>query len=121
MLKRLAILVVLAVVCCPPVPGQTPDHGSQPSHNPKQQTANGNAPSKPAITIIEKNCDSDQFKNDADCKHAENNEQTVAVSKLPTTNISIQRSDGYDWLAYWAAIVTLPSERVHLSELVLRD
>lgn len=106
MWKNLAVFgLLLVVVCLVPVLGQTPDHGSESSHNPKQQTASGNTPAKPTITIIEKNCESDQFKNDADCKHTENNEQTVAISKLPTTNVAVQRSDPYDWLAYWTGIV----------------
>jgi hypothetical protein len=109
MLKRLTILaVLLAVVCSIPVPGQTTDHGSQPRHNPKQRTDSDKSPAKPTITIVEKNCDSDQFKNDTDCKAAENKESTVAISKLPATNVSIEsnaKRDIFDWVAYTFSIL----------------
>jgi hypothetical protein len=106
MREHLAVAgLLLAFVCPIPIPWQTSNHRGQPSNNPKQQTPNSNTPAKPTITLIEKDCESEQFKNDADCKHTENKEQAVAVSKLPTTNVSVQRSDPYDWLAYWTGIV----------------
>jgi hypothetical protein len=112
MLKRLALvgLLLAAIWGAVPIPGQTPDHGSQSSRNPKDQTANSKTPSKPTITVIEKNCDSERFKDDADCKKAENNESTVAVIKLPPANVTIQsnpRRDCFDWLAYIANIILL--------------
>ena len=108
MLKRLAILgLLLAVAGSAPLPGQTTDHGNQSSHNPKDQAAKGKAPSKPTITLVEKNCQSDQLKDDPDCKKAENEIQLVTIREVPTTGIAIQSSakrDKYDWLAYWGAL-----------------
>jgi len=59
------------------------------------------------LIIIEKNCDSEAFKNDSDCKATEDKESTVAVSKLPSEHVTIDanaRRDNYDWIAYGAGI-----------------
>ena len=60
------------------------------------------------LTLIEKNCASDQFKDDADCKATKDKQDIVAVSKLPTANISIQRNaarDLFDWIGYGFGIL----------------
>jgi hypothetical protein len=104
MRKWLAILYVLFMIVAPqPTVGQASGHGGQVSQSAKDQTANGTSPSKPTITLIEKNCNNEKFKNDADCNRAENKEHIVAVSKLPTVNVAIQSNperDGYEWTAY---------------------
>jgi len=109
MLKRLALLaVLLALVCSIPVPGQSPDHGSKASHNPESKATNSQTPSKPTLTLVEKNCDSEQFKDDGDCKAAKDNEKPIVISKLPTANVAIQsnaKRDAFDWWAYVANIV----------------
>lgn len=92
----------------PPIPGQASHRGDQPAQNPEKQTESVKNPAKPTITLVEKNCDSEQFKNDPDCKKAENDESTVVVSKLPSANVTIQRNadrDTFDWIAYWGGIL----------------
>jgi hypothetical protein len=87
--------------------GQAPHGNNSGSHNPEKQTNRGKNPPASTITVIQKNCNSDQFKNDADCKAAEEKDATVSVSKLPIAIVSIQRipdKDKYDWLAYWAGV-----------------
>lgn len=108
MLKRLALLGLLLASLgnLPPIPGQTANHGSQTAQEPENQANSGKSPAKPTLTFIEKNCDSGQFKNDADCKKAENNEGTIAVSKLPTANVTIQsnaKRDFPDWVSFWVS------------------
>src|ERR1035437_597302 len=107
MWKRLAILIVIltSIWGVEPIPGQTTHGNGSGGHSPEKQTSGSNAPAAPTITLIEKNCNSDQFKNDGDCKAAEEKETTITVSKFPTANVAIQRTpvrDKYDWLAYWA-------------------
>lgn len=108
MIKRLTIFAgLLAFVCLKPIPGQTPNHESQTNHDAKNQAPGGKAPSKPTITLIEKNCDSDQFKDDADCKFTEGKKHSVAISELPPANVTIQgnpKRDSWDWGVYWANI-----------------
>jgi hypothetical protein len=108
MLKRLAIFAVLLASLgnLPPIPGQTANHGSQTAQKPEKQTDTGKNPDKPTLVLIEKKCDSDQFKNDADCKKAENNESAVSISKLPTANVTIQsnaKRDFPDWVTFWVS------------------
>jgi len=107
MLKTLAILTVIVASCgsLEPIPGKTANGGSQGSQNPKQQTDPGKNPAKPApvITIIRKNCDSEAFKNDSDCKAAVQKPSPIEISKLPSANVTIDRSperDRFDWIAY---------------------
>src|ERR1039458_6349105 len=110
MLKMLALLGLLlaSLGSPPPIPGQTPDHRSNGSNDPKQSANDGKNPPKPATTLAPKDCSSEQFKNDPDCKAAKDKESTVVVSKLPTANIAIQRNanrDIFDWIAYGFGIL----------------
>jgi hypothetical protein len=109
MLNGLAVFgLLLAIVSLPPVPGQAPDHRGNASHNPENQADDGKTPPKSAFPLIPKNCASEQFKDDADCKAAKDKESTVVVSKLPTANIAIQRNadrDIPDWIGYGFGIL----------------
>jgi hypothetical protein len=109
MLKRLAILaVLLAVVCLAPTLGQTANHGRQADHEPRQQTDASEGPAKPPVAVIEKDCDSEHFKDGSDCKATGNEDRPVTVSKLPTANVSIQsnaKRDIFDWIAYAGGIL----------------
>jgi hypothetical protein len=110
MLKKLAILAVLLAVTQAPVPslGQTPNHGNQSVRNPAKKTREEQQSAQPKITfVVGKDCDSNQFKNDPDCKAVKDKENTIFVGKLPTANVTIQRTPGrdiFDWLAYVANI-----------------
>jgi hypothetical protein len=100
--------LLLAIVSLPPVPRQATDHRSNASHNPEKQAGDGQSPTQTSLTVIEKNCESEQFQNDADCKAAKDKESTVVVSKLPTANIAIQRNadrDIPDWIGYGFGIL----------------
>ena len=107
MLIRLPILAVVlaSLVGSPPTPGQATDGNSGISHEPEKHARSQGVPANPTITLIEKNCDSDQFKNDADCAPATDKESSVSISKLLPAHITIERTAPYDWLAYWAGIV----------------
>jgi hypothetical protein len=105
MLKRLAILAVILVSCgsLELIPGQTPNTGSQASLDTTNKTDNSKCPAKPTITLIEKNCESEAFKNDRDCKAAEDKDRSILVRELPPANVSIQRNakrEAADWIAY---------------------
>jgi hypothetical protein len=91
----------------PPIPGQTPNGNGLTSHKPEEQADSGERPSKPTA-LLEKNCDSETFKNDADCKAAENKNRTVSVSIIPPANISIERNadrDFFDWIAFGSGML----------------
>jgi len=108
MLKRLAILAVFLASCwsLEPIPGQTANHGGYASDEQQHQAGDSKGPDKPTITLIEKDCNSEQFKGDADCKKAENNESSVSISKFPTANVSIQsnaKRDFPDWVSFWVS------------------
>lgn len=106
MLRRLVILgTLLSVLWTPSIPGQTSDRGNRPSHSPKNTTDASKSPAESvsSITVIRKNCDSEAFKNDSDCKVAEHKPSPVEIGELPTANVTIQRNaerDIFDWIAY---------------------
>ena len=105
MLKRLTILSLLLASCGSPlpVPGQPADRGSPPALNLKNETGKSKTPAEPVITVIKKNCGSETFKDDSDCKAAEQKLTPIEITKLPSANISIDRGperDRFDWIAY---------------------
>src|ERR1035437_8111694 len=109
MLKWLAIVaIVLASVGSPkPIPGKTANGDSQSAQQPKNQNYPGKSPPAPVPAILQKDCGSDQFKNDPDCKKEEEKPTAIEISKLPTANVTVQRTperDKFDWIAYGFSI-----------------
>jgi len=113
MLKRLVVLSLLTVSVgnYRPLPGQTPDNGDRGRQNPESKTGNRktpSTPSEPTITVIKKNCDSEAFKNDSDCKSSEQKPSTIEISKLPPARLTIDKGperDVFDWISYWGNIL----------------
>lgn len=106
-MKILALAVLFAVIFLSPIPRQTSDKGGSSAEKPPNTTNASKNPSAPTPVIIQKDCTSGKFKNDPDCKPPENKESTVAVSKLPAANVTIQRNaerDVFDWIAYGFSI-----------------
>jgi hypothetical protein len=110
-LKRLAILaaVLAALGSPPPIPGQTANHWSQTTQKPENQTEHSKNPPTLALSVaVSKDCNGETIKNDPDCKKTENKESSIAVSKLITANITIERNakrDVFDWIAYVGSIL----------------
>jgi len=101
-------LVLAALWGVEPILGQTAQREDGSRHNPEKQTNGSQNPSVPTLTIIQKNCDSEAFKNDSDCKATKDKQSTVAVSKLPTAHVTIDGNaprDRYDWVAYIGSLL----------------
>jgi hypothetical protein len=111
MLIRLLILAAVSATLWnpPPIPGQTANHGSNSTHKPEDQTQYSKNASASALSVaIPKDCNSEALKDDPDCKKAKDKESTVAVSKLPTANVTIERNakrDIFDWIAYVGSLL----------------
>jgi hypothetical protein len=103
MLKRLTVLCALLAITAPsPVFGQAQGKGTAASNKLLRQ-AGPDASTSPTITLIEKNCDSDRFKNDPDCEKSGKGESFVSVGRLPDANVSIRKNpdrDLPDWVAF---------------------
>jgi hypothetical protein len=66
------------------------------------------ATTAPTPLVTPKDCSSEAFKDDPECKKTEDKPSTVVISKLPTADISIQRNanrDLPDWIAFGAGIL----------------
>jgi preprotein translocase subunit Sss1 len=110
MWKKLAILAVLLAITQAPVPGlgQTPNHGNHHVSNPPKKANSEQQSAQPKITfVVGKDCESNQFKNDPDCKAAKDKENTIFVGKLPTANVTIQQIPKRDWLDLVACVANI--------------
>ena len=110
MLMKLAVaaLILTALWSMKPTVAQTAQGNDDRDNHSVKQTNSSQNPPAPTLTIIKENCDGEAFKDDGDCKTAKDKEMSVAVSKLPSAHVTIDRNsprDGYDWLAYWSGIV----------------
>jgi hypothetical protein len=99
----LTLAVLLAVAFFAPVPRQPTNNRSESTQEPSSKTKHSANPTLSAPGIPPKDCKSEEFKNDPDCKPSADKESTVVIGKLPTANVAIQRNaerDLADWIAY---------------------
>jgi|SRR5580658_6637120 hypothetical protein len=103
------LAVTLALTGLPSIQGQPLKHGNEASRASELKTDSGkNPPAAAYAGKFQEDCNRLAFKNGPGCESARNNEYPLAIGELAAAYFAIQRNaerDGYDWLAYWAAIL----------------